>query len=1663
MKKVFLLILLTAVALSCCMGLAACGPIKQPEIPTDADFESKSTAPDGRSVEQCTPEENLFMATYVMKSLGFKSVNNGSSKAVGITQRVYSERTVLNDAVASKTTSLGFVKLGKQFYYENGSYVVRDASKVRDTNDVDWESGAKRLSKDRFQSLYGLPPIWLTAFVTNDDSVKEARLVEEKDGIYTFEYKLDNVVSVYYLKYQMRTYSGSKGFPVFDETDGIIMTVKMDKDRKVSSISTLCSYKVDMLGGVKCEEKLEEVFYDIGKVASIPERAYFATYLTASITDSPEAETVSGVLLDTFMPLIKNNSLYADVKLSGLANLDAKVKAVIDTQNLENLTLDLVAPDIDLLFSYKAGRLTLNLGELKAYLDFGELGGLGGGESLLDNATLVKNGSRYTVLLPFGPLNAEINAVKTKDGDFEFADAVLGPLVIGVTETKEFQVPEADTENCLNLLPLVRQFTATGNSVNLRADIADLLSANLSLPTDGGDILAAVSAGDADIYAKINGKQIALRYDDLKMKFAYKDLLNTLFNRFYELEYVRELLSLTGGLTDSLQLGWNGVSRQENLYIASFNAGALVCNATLEAGNEVISLRSISLPVGEKEILISLSDEFDYSPVSDTESYPDGTGLLELINERFEIDLAAKLDDYDARLLFDLKTLQAKLVARPIADSSLKLSVMPDRVGETALFLSCGDFNVMFGQNDLARQGYLLKQLANRYSPCLSELLESFLSDGESIKISAGTQVAEDGISLVLCAAEMEIRLNFSDEGGKLTFVDAQGLFGGAAVRLSPFEGDADEFSFIEDTEAFADGAPLLPLDESFMINAAINAGGTTAYLSVNLWDGEIKAVVPDLYENAVYVGIEAKTGTLKFKYGGLQLKTDADGVQKLVEFVVPLIGDENLGILLEALGSVELDLKTIADSLRITGFDENGTKVTAFEINIGTALLEARVLETDGKYYPDCVVLSVGKTQIKVSPCAQPDFSELDAATVFPEVTDLLDMFTDYKLAFQANINDVQAKIGLDILNGEVYAECSGVSALYFSDVRETTAGPEKYGKALVKIGALEAQADVVRLLQLYPKISQKLGIEFPKAQITFDPADIADGFSTTEKAVALNFSLLVDGKPLNISAVFDITENGFAFGSASAEYESITVTLTLCDFGGFYPFDREGEYLDLNALADDYIDVALDLATARGWQLEASGSVTTQKPAAGETQPDESQESQSISVQTAFAVSLSFALTENNDLTALLLSLSLTDAVSGEQTTFEAYYSRESRDTAPQGTVFVNYNGLKARIAVDSVKQLASLAARATELVPALGDMLNQTLEKLSGTGDALREINLVQALQSISYKNGTLNVEIAENSLLKGLGEFSLALSREGDGLKLNASGISLTGIGGYDSITADADITARSRASDGIVEELIQSVGASDQYVSFDSLPDLLNVLLNTVETRHIYASGIAKVQITLLSKDVPVSITADIHENGRITAVVKLEISGKLIGVFNNVSLLGGSHVAYMYLDTASDFILLKRIDTINKAFSGAEKKTSYLKIASDELADKGLDILYFMTDLSDSICGTISDAVANAPDNPFRIEEVFKNYGYADNRFFLEMDLTSFNPTLGTVALNITHDENMILKTLNAQMALNLTESISGTVSITDLTFETSSDDLASADIVEAEQNSGNY
>ena len=116
-----------------------------------------------------------------------------------------------------------------------------------------------------------------------------------------------------------------------------------------------------------------------------------------------------------------------------------------------------------------------------------------------------------------------------------------------------------------------------------------------------------------------------------------------------------------------------------------------------------------------------------------------------------------------------------------------------------------------------------------------------------------------------------------------------------------------------------------------------------------------------------------------------------------------------------------------------------------------------------------------------------------------------------------------------------------------------------------------------------------------------------------------------------------------------------------------------------------------------------------------------------------------------------------------------------------------------------------------------------------------------------------------------------------------------------------------------------------------------------------------------------------------------------------------------------------------------------------------------------MTDLSDAICAEISTAVAEAPDNPFRIENVFESYVYEQNAFKLKMNLSDYNPTLGEVSLTLCHDENKLLTKLNASMELQLTENLSGTVELIDMTVSTQETDLGTKTEVEAEQNGSNY
>ena len=112
------------------------------------------------------------------------------------------------------------------------------------------------------------------------------------------------------------------------------------------------------------------------------------------------------------------------------------------------------------------------------------------------------------------------------------------------------------------------------------------------------------------------------------MKFGFKDALNALFNRFYELNYVKELFGAsrradrldTIGLTDS-------VSKHGSLYVISLNVGEATCDVLLEEKDGAVSLHSAEIPVGEKKIVLSLAESVIFRPLQTRKAIPTKRGF----------------------------------------------------------------------------------------------------------------------------------------------------------------------------------------------------------------------------------------------------------------------------------------------------------------------------------------------------------------------------------------------------------------------------------------------------------------------------------------------------------------------------------------------------------------------------------------------------------------------------------------------------------------------------------------------------------------------------------------------------------------------------------------------------------------------------------------------------------------------------------------------------------------------------------------------------------------------------------------------------------------------------------------------------------------------------
>lgn len=462
--------------------------------PPDNSDNGTSLRPEGKTVADMTddPKQNLYIANGVLAEAGsFKSETVGQtvSTKIGfsVTQDIYALRVVKGSTVYKQSSSYGLVKMGDERFAHGDTYLYRTASDVKSVTNMKWPDGEpKKLEKDEFFDRYGSRGNGLTGYILNDETIVSATYngYDEATGLYSFTYVLDNQKATVKMLYEMRTNSGSKNFGTFEKA---IITVTMDKDWVVRTLTTDCAYNVPIAGNTPCKEDMVETFSDIGKIDSyeqMPCHDYYSKYVDFSAelpaddngdNDQPFTPALPAPAepqpLDVLMGMFET---YLDGTTPLNARLATKVKDFdiaaditlrLDLQNLANTTFAAIT-DGELRLTYANNNIYAAVNNVKLRSSVDDVMGIArryAGNSLptdlgsldIDTAAILESMSLQevdgkvivTIPLSLGKIELQATLVGTKndDGTYAFDEATVTVNGIEIKLTAQDKTVEAIT------------------------------------------------------------------------------------------------------------------------------------------------------------------------------------------------------------------------------------------------------------------------------------------------------------------------------------------------------------------------------------------------------------------------------------------------------------------------------------------------------------------------------------------------------------------------------------------------------------------------------------------------------------------------------------------------------------------------------------------------------------------------------------------------------------------------------------------------------------------------------------------------------------------------------------------------------------------------------------------------------------------------------------------------------------------------------------------------------------------------------------------------------------------------------------------------------------------------------------------------------------------
>ncbi len=244
--------------------------------PFAADFSSELLPkPADGTPAQFTPEENLFIAMHVFRSIpSLRSETAGTVSAdvffINYQQRVRNVRVIQEHEMTTEAVSVSLLKkVGERIVFRENEIRRYRALSV-DENGAVWTETPDMLTDSMYEEAYGLSPRNLTNYVLNRETILSAApaVASSLEGtadavpgqeLFTYQYELEPQRGTVFYKRQVRSVSGASEDPVFYSVK-LILTIDSEWRPVFLRIYERYDIQLPVIGNVSCNAELFQTF-----------------------------------------------------------------------------------------------------------------------------------------------------------------------------------------------------------------------------------------------------------------------------------------------------------------------------------------------------------------------------------------------------------------------------------------------------------------------------------------------------------------------------------------------------------------------------------------------------------------------------------------------------------------------------------------------------------------------------------------------------------------------------------------------------------------------------------------------------------------------------------------------------------------------------------------------------------------------------------------------------------------------------------------------------------------------------------------------------------------------------------------------------------------------------------------------------------------------------------------------------------------------------------------------------------------------------------------------------------------------------------------------------------------------------------------------------------